>query len=78
MGSQDKKIIQDILKEFESVFGAHKGGAEIMEVKGDTVVLKIKGRCKGCALAPLTFGLGIERLIKKKLPKIKTIRYIDY
>ena len=60
-----KNIITEILKSFEPIFKAHGGGAELVAIEPDAVVLRILGHCNNCALAPLTFGLGIEQQIRQ-------------
>ncbi len=72
-----KEAIEKILVQFQPVFTAHKGGAELVSANSETVVLRLKGHCEDCALAPLTFGLGIERLIREKIPSIKEVRYTN-
>jgi len=69
------ETIEKIFVGFEPVFKAHKGGAELVEVGEGYVTLRLKGHCEDCALAPLTFGLGVERLIRQQLPEIKEVRY---
>jgi Fe-S cluster biogenesis protein NfuA len=69
--------IQAIIDQFEPTFTAHKGGAEIVALEPEAVILRILGHCNNCALAPLTFGLGIERLIKQAVPSIKEVRYTN-
>jgi len=75
INSEIKKIIDEIFLQFEPTFKAHNGGAELVAADSETVVLRLKGHCEDCALAPLTFGLGIERLIRMKIPSIKEVRY---
>lgn len=72
-----RDIIEQILLEFEPVFTKHGGGAELVFIEPEAVVLRIKGNCESCAMAPITFGLGIERMIKQKLPHIKSIKYVN-
>ena len=72
---QINSVIQGIFKEFEAVFKAHGGGAELVAADSETVILRLKGHCDGCVLAPLTFGLGIEKLIRQKIPTVKEVRY---
>jgi len=75
--SEIKKEINSILLEFEPVFTRHGGGAELVAIEQDNLVFKLIGHCKGCAMAPITFGLMLEQTIKQKLPQIKTIRYTE-
>lgn len=69
--------INNILAQFKDVFARHGGGAELVAANEETVVLKILGHCTDCALAPLTFGLGIEQQIRQQLPNIKQVRYTN-
>lgn len=71
------ELINKIINQFEPVFTAHKGGAEVVAIEPEAVILKILGHCNNCALAPLTFGLGIEKLIKEQIPSIKEVRYTN-
>lgn len=69
------EVIQQIIDQFQPTFTAHKGGAEIVAIEPETIILRLLGHCNNCALAPLTFGLGIEKLIKEHVPSIKEVRY---
>lgn len=78
MDAKTKKVIdtvEDVLKQFEPVFEQHGGGAELVAVEEDEIVLRLLGSCAGCGLADLHFGAGIEQMIKEKLPSVKKISY---
>ena len=75
MNDERQNKIQGIIDNFKPVFTAHGGGAEIVAIEPEAVILRILGHCNNCALAPLTFGLGIEKLIKEQVPSIKEVRY---
>lgn len=77
MTDERLETIQNILQQFQATFDAHSGGAEIVALQPNTVILRLKGHCQGCSLAPLTFGLGIEKLIKEQIPSITEIRYTN-
>lgn len=72
-----KETVEAILEEFAPVFRAHGGGAEVVWVSSEEVVLRLRGHCNDCALAPLTFGLGIEKVIRDRLPSVREVRYTD-
>jgi len=57
------------------VIKAHGGGVEILAAAEDRLVLRLQGHCAGCALAPLTFGVVLNKYIKEALPQIKEIKY---
>ncbi len=74
---KDAAIVGEILSAMQPVFDRHKGGAELVEIGETHVLFKLLGHCKGCAMAPLTFGIMIDSLVKEKLPHITEVRYMD-
>ncbi len=68
-------IVHELFAEFEPVFKAHGGGAELLAASPRSITLHLKGHCAGCALAPLTFGLGLEKALREKIPTLKEVRY---
>jgi len=67
--------VETVLKEFEPMFTEHGGGAELVEVEQDSVILRLIGNCEGCSMAGVHFGIEMEEKIKKSLPQIKEITY---
>lgn len=77
MSKKTDKIIADveeILKQFEPLFEEHGGGAELVAVEEDEVILRTTGNCVGCGAAGLHFG-AIDQMIREKIPSIKKIEY---
>ena len=69
------QTVEEVLKKFEPIFEEHGGGAELVAVEEDEIVLRLLGNCAGCGLADLHFGAGIETMIRERLPSIKKISY---
>ncbi len=67
--------VEAVLKEFEPMFTEHGGGAELVAVESDSVLLRLVGNCQGCGMAGVHFGVDMEQKIKKSLPQIKEITY---
>ena len=67
--------VEAVLKEFEPMFTEHGGGAELVAVETDSVILRLIGNCEGCGMAGVHFGVEMEGKIKKSLPQIKGITY---
>jgi len=67
--------VEAVLKEFEPMFTQHGGGAELVAVESDSVILRLVGNCQGCGMAGVHFGVEMEGKIKKRLPQIKEITY---
>lgn len=52
---------------------AHGGGAEIVDVDGDRVYLRLQGGCQGCSASSATLKDGIERIVKRHFPEIEEV-----
>ena len=69
------RTVEAILKKFEPIFQLDGGGAELVAVEEDEVILRLLGNCVGCGMVPIHFGMGIEEMIRQRLPQIKEIKY---
>ena len=49
------------------VIAAHRGKANVVEVKDGWVRLRLEGGCQGCSLAEVTLRQGIEPLLREKV-----------
>ena len=52
---------------------AHGGGADIVDVDGGRVYLRLRGGCQGCAASSATLKDGIERLVRRNFPEIEEV-----
>jgi Fe-S cluster biogenesis protein NfuA len=56
---------------------ADGGDAEIVEVTPDGVVkLRLKGACGGCPMSQMTLKMGIERILKERVPAVKSVEAV--
>jgi Fe-S cluster biogenesis protein NfuA len=56
---------------------ADGGDAEIVEVTPDGVVkLRLKGACGGCPMSQMTLKMGIERILKERVPAVKSVESV--
>ena len=52
----------------------HGGDVELVSVEEDkTVKVRLQGACQGCPGAAMTMKMGIERILKEKVPEL-TVR----
>jgi len=57
---------------------ADGGDAEIVDISEDGVVrLKLTGACGGCPMSQMTLKMGIERLLKEKVPSVKSVEAVQ-
>ncbi len=69
--------VEQVLKEVRPSLQADGGDVELVEVNPDgTVKVKLTGACFGCPMSQMTLKMGIERIIKEKIPEIKTVETV--
>jgi Fe-S cluster biogenesis protein NfuA len=78
-GANDMMIdeVQAALDTVRPRLQADGGDAEIVEVTNDGVVkLRLKGACGGCPMSQMTLKMGIERILKEKVPTVKSVESV--
>ena len=57
--------------QYESAMPSESGGfVELLDVKKNSVYLRLGGGCQGCQSANLTLKMGIERVIREQIPEV--------
>jgi Fe-S cluster biogenesis protein NfuA len=57
---------------------ADGGDAEIVDVTDDGIVkLRLTGACGGCPMSQMTLKMGIERILKEKVPSVKSVEAVN-
>jgi len=67
------KVRQVLEKEINPSVAAHGGHVSLIDVKGNTVYLKLGGGCQGCGQADVTLKQGIETAIRFAAPEVGDI-----
>jgi Fe-S cluster biogenesis protein NfuA len=68
-----KEKVEAVLAQLRPVLQADGGDVELVDVKEGLVRLKLKGACAGCPMSTMTLQLGIERILKEKVPEVKKV-----
>jgi Fe-S cluster biogenesis protein NfuA len=72
-----KEEVQAALDVVRPQLQADGGDAEIVEVTEDGVVkLRLKGACGGCPMSQMTLKMGIERILKERVPAVKSVEAV--
>lgn len=53
------------------------GDIELIDVKDETVFVKLLGNCSGCSLNFSTLKLGVENTIKQHAPEIEKVVNVE-
>lgn len=73
-----EKTFEDKVKEILDVIRpnlqSHGGDVELVATEPDnTVKVRLQGACAGCPGAQMTLKMGIERLLREKIPQLKEV-----
>ena len=70
--------VADIISSIRPMLQNDGGDIELVSVEEDnTVCVRLQGACRGCPGAQMTLKMGVERLLKQKLPEIKEVVAVD-
>ena len=66
--------VKDVIESIRPSLQAHGGDVEFVGVDEDnTVRVRLQGACQGCPGAQMTMKMGIERILKEKVPEVKEV-----
>ena len=82
-GEQNKEVqdertleekVREIIDSIRPSLQAHGGDVEVVEIQEDnTVNVRLQGACQGCPGATMTMKMGIERILKQRVPEVKQV-----
>ncbi|NVM52497.1 MAG: NifU family protein [Candidatus Helarchaeota archaeon] len=68
--------VSSVLDEIRPSLQADGGDVELVGIENDVVKVRLVGHCAGCAYSTMTLKMGIERLLKQRIPSIKGVESI--
>jgi Fe-S cluster biogenesis protein NfuA len=72
-----QKEIEDAISEIRPKLQADGGDIEFVGVTEDNVVqVRLRGACVGCMGAVMTLKMGVERIIKERVPQVKSVESV--
>ena len=70
--------VMEVIKTVRPNLQSHGGDIELVGVDEDnTVRVRLQGACSGCPGAQMTLKMGVERLLKEKIPETKEVIAVD-
>jgi Fe-S cluster biogenesis protein NfuA len=69
--------IEEVLNTLRPYLQSDGGDVKIVEVKGDTLVVKLLGSCENCNMNTMTMKAGLEQTIIKSIPEIKKVEAVS-
>ncbi len=68
--------VKKALDEIRPALQADGGDVEFVSMEDDVVKVKLKGACGGCPMATMTLKNGIEVVVKKRVPSVKSVEAV--
>jgi Fe-S cluster biogenesis protein NfuA len=76
-GNTVKARVQSVIDEIRPNLQADGGDIELVDVTANGVVkVRLKGACHGCPGAAMTLKMGVERLLKSKIPEVTSVENV--
>lgn len=73
-----KEQVEEVLKEIRPNLQADGGDIELIGVDEETGVVSVKlvGACAGCPMSQMTLQMGVERILKEKVPGVTKVENV--
>ncbi len=68
-----KENVETVLEEIRPALKADGGDVELVDVNDGVVSLRLTGACQGCPMSAMTLKMGIERILREKVPEVKEV-----
>ncbi|NQU18901.1 NifU family protein [bacterium] len=69
-----KRKVEDALNEVRPTLQADGGNVDLISISDEgKVTVKLTGACGGCPMSQMTLKMGIEKVIKQRVPEIKEV-----
>ncbi len=68
-----REKVEAALDKIRPALMADGGGVELVDVKDGVVTVRLTGACGSCPMSTMTLRMGVERVVKEEVPKIKEL-----
>ncbi len=74
-----KEQVTEVLDEVRPALQAHRGDVELVDVLEEEGIVKVRlqGACHGCPMAQITLTMGIEQVLKERIPEVKAVQAVE-
>ena len=62
--------VEMALERIRPMLQADGGDIELLEVKGNSITVKLVGACSSCPSSVITLREGVERVLREEIPEI--------
>ena len=73
-----REKVQEVINEIRPNLQADGGDIDLVDVGDDGIVkVKLRGACSGCPGAAMTLKMGVERILKERIPEVTGIENVE-
>ncbi len=69
--------VKAALAEIKPQIQADGGDIDLVAIENSIVKVRLRGSCVGCPMSALTLKQGVERVIKQRVPEIKSVEAVQ-
>lgn len=73
-----RERVEEALDAIRPMLVRDGGNVELVDVEDGVVKVKLMGACAGCPGAAMTLQMGIERIIKEKVPEVERVEALPF
>jgi Fe-S cluster biogenesis protein NfuA len=69
--------VKAVIDQVKPALQADGGDIDLVDVTPEGVVrVRLQGACRGCPGAAMTLKMGVERMLKAKIPEVKSVENV--
>ena len=68
--------IKETIDKIRPMLQSDGGDVEFVSFEDGVVKVRLKGACAGCPMSQMTIKNGIEQLLKKAIPEVKSVERV--
>ncbi|MHC4498404.1 MAG: NifU family protein, partial [Planctomycetota bacterium] len=66
--------VKEVIEALRPALQGHGGDIELVGTDDDnTVKVRLQGACQGCPGAAMTMRMGVERILRERVPEVKEV-----
>lgn len=70
--------VKEVIDSIRPALQSHGGDIELISVdEQNNVNVRLAGACQGCPGAKMTMKMGVERILKEKVPAVNEVTAVD-
>jgi Fe-S cluster biogenesis protein NfuA len=71
-----REKVEEVLEKIRAGLMQEGGDIELVDIKGNTVYVKLKGACGTCPMSTLTMKNWVEANLKREIPEIEAVQAV--